>query len=100
VGGLPVAVFFAAQPLSAAAFRATLIAYFTLLDLWTLPLMAARGLITTDTLLATAMGLPLMVAGVWLGGKRFLAADPQSFRRFAIVLLAILALLGLGRSLL
>jgi len=100
VGGLPVAVFFAAQPLSAAAFRATLIAYFTLLDLWTLPLMAARGLITTDTLLATAMGLPLMVARVWLGGKRFLAADPQSFRRFAIVLLAILALLGLGRSLL
>lgn len=33
VGGLPVAAFFAAQPISAAAFRATLIAYFTLLDL-------------------------------------------------------------------
>lgn len=100
VGGLPVAVFFAAQPLSAAAFRATLIAYFTLLDLWTLPLMIWHGLITTDTLIATALGLPIMVAGVWVGGKRFLAADPQSFRRFAIILLAILATLGLGRSLL
>jgi uncharacterized protein len=100
VGGLPVAVFFAAQPISAAAFRATLIAYFTLLDLWTLPIMMAGGLISGDTLLATALGLPLMIGGIWAGSRRFLHAEPASFRRFAIVLLAILALLGLGRSVL
>ena len=40
VGGLPVAAFFAAQTMSAATFRDTLIACFTLLDLWTLPVMA------------------------------------------------------------
>lgn len=100
VGGLPVAAFFAAQPIPAAAFRATLIAYFTLLDLWTLPLMATRGLITADTLKATALALPLMVAGVALGARRFLAAAPENFRRFAIGLLAALALIGLGKSLL
>ena len=33
MGGLPVAAFFAAQPMQAAVFRATLIAYFPLLDL-------------------------------------------------------------------
>lgn len=100
VGGLPVAAFFAAQGVPAATFRATLIAYFTLLDLWTLPLMATRGLITADTLMATALALPLMVAGVALGGRRFLAAAPENFRRFAIGLLAALALIGLGKSLL
>lgn len=99
VGGLPVAVFFAAQPISAATFRATLIAYFTLLDLWTLPNMWRADLIVRDTLIVTVVSLPLMSAGVWLGGRRFLSAAPQEFRRFAILLLAVLALLGLGKSL-
>ncbi len=100
VGGLPVAAFFAAQPIPAAAFRATLIAYFTLLDLWTIPLMWSQGLISRDTLLATALGLPLMVAGVHAGSRHFLSAAPENFRRFAILLLATLATLGLLRSLL
>jgi len=98
VGGLPVAAFFAAQPIPAAAFRATLIAYFTLLDLWTLPIMWSQGLITRDTLLATALGLPLMVLGVHAGSRHFLTAAPENFRRFAILLLATLAALGLLRA--
>ncbi len=98
VGGLPVAAFFAAQPIPAAAFRATLIAYFTLLDLWTLPLMAQAGQIGRDTLVATAMGLPLMVAGVAAGSRQFRRAAPTGFRRFAIGLLAVLATLGLAKS--
>jgi uncharacterized membrane protein YfcA len=99
VGGLPVAAFFAAQPIPAAIFRATLIAYFTLLDLWTLPLLWAQGLITRDTLVAAALCLPLMILGVHLGSRRFLNAAPEGFRRFAILLLASLAVLGLLRSL-
>jgi uncharacterized membrane protein YfcA len=99
VGGLPVAAFFAAQPIPAAIFRATLIAYFTLLDLWTLPLLWAQGLITRDTLVATTLCLPLMILGVHLGSRRFLSAAPEGFRRFAILLLAALAVLGLLRSL-
>jgi uncharacterized membrane protein YfcA len=99
VGGLPVAAFFAAQPIPAAIFRATLIAYFTLLDLWTLPLLWAQGLITRDTLVAAALCLPLMILGVHLGSRRFVRAAPEGFRRFAILLLAALAVLGLVRSL-
>jgi uncharacterized membrane protein YfcA len=99
VGGLPVATFFAAQSIAPVAFRATLIAYFTLLDLWTLPIMWWHGIITADTLVATALGLPLMIFGVWAGSRHFLSAAPQSFRRFAILLLATLALSGLVKSL-
>ena len=36
--------------------------------------------------------------GNWLGGRHFFNSDPQEFRRFAIVLLAILALLGLAKA--
>lgn len=99
VGGLPVAVFFAAQTLGAAAFRATLIAYFTLLDLWTLPLMGLAGMISRETFLAALYTAPFMIAGLWLGGRHFLSTSPADFRRFAILLLAVLASLALAKSL-
>ncbi|MGQ0566445.1 MAG: sulfite exporter TauE/SafE family protein [Gemmobacter sp.] len=100
VGGLPVAVYFAAMDVPAVVFRATLIAYFTLLDLWTLPVLALSGVFGRETLVATLVFFPLMSLGVWLGSRRFVAASPQGFRRFAIGLLAALALAGLGKSLL
>jgi hypothetical protein len=99
VGGLPVAVFFAAAGVPPAVFRATVIAYFTALDLWSLPVMAVAGLVTAEAFRATLMGLPFMVLGLWLGGRRFLAASPSEFRRFAVMLLGALALAGLARSL-
>ena len=100
VGGLPVAAFFSAQPIKAATFRATLIAYFTALDLWTLPNMARAGFVTRDTLVATAISMPILFLGVWLGSRHFLRADPQGFRRFAIYLLASLSILSLIKALL
>ena len=98
MGGLPVATFFAAQGVNATVFRATLIAYFAALDLYSAPLMWWHGLVTLDTFFAVALSLPLMVLGIWLGGRHFLRTDPQDFRRFAIFLLAGLAVLGLLKS--
>ena len=98
VGGLPVAAFFAAQPIDAAAFRATLVAYFLLLDAWTLPVMWREGLLTSDTLLLAALGLPVMLLGLHLGSRQFLKAPPEEFRRFAIWTLMALAVLGLLRA--
>lgn len=98
VGGLPVAAFFTAQGVPPVVFRATAIAYFTALDLWSLPVLWRAGWITSDSLVATAIGLPFMLIGLWLGGRRFIAANPQDFRRFAILLLAVLALMGLAKA--
>jgi uncharacterized protein len=98
MGGLPVAAFFAAQPMAAPVFRATLIAYFPLLDLYSAPLYFMAGLVTWDTLWASVIALPLTVFGNWLGGRHFFGTDPQDFRRFAILLLAGLAGLGLGKA--
>jgi hypothetical protein len=100
MGGLPVAAFFAAQPMPASVFRATLIAYFPLLDIYSAPLYWFAGMIGRDTLIAGLWALPLTVLGNWLGGRHFFNTDPQDFRRFAILLLAALAALGLGKALL
>lgn len=99
MGGLPIAAFFAAQPMHAAVFRATLIAYFPLLDLYSAPLYWYAGLVSWDTLWAALWLLPITLVSNWLGGRHFFDTDPQDFRRFAIVLLAGLAVLGLGKAL-
>ena len=100
MGGLPIAAFFAAQPMQAAVFRATLIAYFPLLDVYSAPLYWYAGLVTWDTLWASLFALPLTALGNWLGGRHFLTTDPQDFRRFAIMLLAGLAVMGLIKAVL
>lgn len=100
MAGLPVAAFLSAQPIRPAVFRATLITYFAILDAISLPVLWKAGLVSRDTFVALAIALPLLLVGNWLGNRRFLSAEPQSFRRFAILLLALLALLGLIRSLL
>lgn len=98
MGGLPIAAFFAAQPMPAPVFRATLIAYFPLLDIYSAPLYWWHGLVTWDTLWAALIALPLTFVGNWLGSRHFLSTDPQEFRRFAISLLGVLALMGLVKA--
>jgi uncharacterized membrane protein YfcA len=98
VGGLPVAAFLTANSLSAPVFRATMIAYLTVIDIVALPLFAHEGLISRDTILAALATLPLLAIGLTLGGRHFIAASPQTFRYMAISLLAVLACLGLIRS--
>lgn len=95
MAGLPVASYFTAQGMTAGVFRATLIAYFAALDLFSLPVMWGSGIIQWDTFRLAIGALPLMWLGVWLGGRHFLATDPQDFRKFAIGLLAFLAVINL-----
>jgi uncharacterized membrane protein YfcA len=99
IGGLPVAAFMSAQPMQAAAFRATMIVYLTGLDIITLPLLWAGGLVSWDTAIGLVMAFPLLGLGVWLGGRQFLSASPSTFRRFAVMLLMTLSVLGLLRVL-
>lgn len=98
MGGLPVAAFFAAQPMAPAVFRATLVAYFPILDLYSAPLYWLNGMVTWETLKVAGVGLPLVLLSNWAGSRHFLHTDPKDFRRFAIGLLGILAFLGLVKS--
>ena len=95
MAGLPVATYFTAQGVGAAVFRATLIAYFAALDLMSIPMMWSSGIIVWDTLRVALAAVPLMLLGIWAGSRHFLATDPQDFRKFAIGLLAFLAVINL-----
>lgn len=99
MGGLPVAAFFAAQPMAPAVFRATLVAYFPVLDLYSAPLYWWHGMVTWETGKAALIGLPLVLLANWAGSRHFLHTDPKDFRRFAILLLGGLAALGLLKAL-
>ena len=98
VGGLPTAAFLAAQPMRPAAFRATMVAFLTGLDLMALPVMAANGLVGPDTGLAAAIAFPVLGLGIWAGTRRFATVPGARFRRAVVMLLAGLALLNILRA--
>ena len=98
MAGLPVASYFTAQGVAAGVFRGTLIAYFAVLDLFSIPVMWGSGIIVWDTFKVAAAALPIIGVGIWAGGRHFLATDPQDFRKFAIGLLAVLAVMNLIKA--
>lgn len=91
MGGLIVAAFLTADGTKPQAMRATLIAYFLPLGLFAIVLFAVRGFYDPEGLRILLTALPIFAAGVWLGGRHFLSATPEQFRRLTLGLLMILA---------
>lgn len=100
VGGLPVAASMAAQPIPTNVFRATLIVFLTGIDILSFPILWRGGLVTGDTFIGLLLAFPILWVGVMLGSRKFLAASPSTFRRFAVMLLLVLSVIGLLRALL
>ena len=97
VGGLPIAGFLVAQPIPPAVFRATMIIFLTGIDMMALPVMAANGLVGPDLGIGIAFALPLIGAGVWLGGLYFERIPQNRFRQGIIALMTALALANIAR---
>lgn len=97
VGGLPIAGFLAAQPLSPAVFRATMIVFLTGIDMMALPVMAANGLVGPDLGIGIVYALPIIGAGVWLGSRYFQRIPQHRFRQGIIVLMTCLAVANIAR---
>ena len=58
-----------------------------------------NGLLTPATVWRAVIFLPALAAGVWLGDRGFLSADPVDFRRWVLRLLMLLAVLTGARAL-
>lgn len=99
VGGLPLAAFLTAQRLSPAAFRALMVVQLFVLDIVTLPIMAANDLVSSDTWRAALMALPILGVGIWLGMRSFGLGSDKTFRTLVTVLLLMLSLIAFGRAL-
>lgn len=90
-GGPPVILFYFASPAGNIAGRASLIAYFLGTDMIALPLLAREGLLTYDSALRAMLFLPPLIIGIWLGSRSFKTADPKTFRKIVLLILAALA---------
>lgn len=98
VGGLPVVLFFLSTAAGAVMSRATLIVYLMLIDIYGAGVAWANGLMSSDVLLRTALFCLPLFLGVWAGNRHFTKTTPESFRRFTLILLMVLALAGLVRA--
>ncbi|MBV8961465.1 MAG: sulfite exporter TauE/SafE family protein [Hyphomicrobiales bacterium] len=100
MGGLPVALFLAASSIAPATMRATFIAYFFALDIIAASLLAREGVLGSQALVTALLCLPVLIVGLLLGGRHFLSATPEEFRRHTLWLLVGLALIGIAKVIL
>ena len=99
IGGPPAIVFYFATT-GAAVSRATLIAYFLIIDLWALTWAGATGVLGTGGWPLMVVALPFSLAGIWLGNHLYLRLDEARLRRLIWGLLAGLGALGVGSAVL
>jgi uncharacterized protein len=93
IGGPPVILFYFASPAGVAAGRASLTAFFLATDVIGLANQSIQGLVTWDAALRALTYLPALLAGVWVGARSFKGANPETFRKAVLVLLAVLAVM-------
>lgn len=98
MGGPPVVVYLLAVGHSAARMRATAIVYFMLSGVVSFVPMAARGMITRNTLIWAVASFPVLFGGSRLGTWGFIRSKPRHHRLVALVTLSVLAVLLIGRA--
>lgn len=88
-GGPPVMAYLLSRRLPKEAFVATSVFFFTAINLAKLPFYLGIGLFSRDTLLMSAMLLPLVPLGVWLGLHLLRRIPERPFFLFATWALAL-----------
>ena len=99
MGGPPVVVYLIALGHDTAIVRATASVYFMLSGLLSGGLMMSRGLIDGELLIWTAVSLPALFLGSWVGKWGFDRANPRHHRVTALVVLAVLSAVLIVRAL-
>lgn len=84
MSGPPVILFLVNQNRSKLEFRSHLSLYFLLVNLVTLPVYLYHGLFTSHTVITTAIFLPSLLIGVFLGGWLSHKLPDEIFRKAAI----------------
>ena len=98
MGGMPVAIFLTADGDSPKRIRASVVAYFFLVDLAGILFLAREGFVGVESFSLAILALPILLLGMWAGGRHFLGATPEGFRRISLGLLLLLAMIGMARA--
>jgi hypothetical protein len=100
IGGPPVVLFYFSTPGAAAIGRASIIFFFLFTDLLGVGYFATQGIVTAQSFIQSILWLPALLAGVWIGAHGFRRLNQEAFRRWVLVILIALALLGIGKAVL
>ena len=100
MSGPPAILLYFSAPATVGVSRASIIGFLFGIDVIAGGLAAVHGLYTREVAVwSLALALPMLL-GIVLGNRQFLRTDPARFRRFVLVLLAVLSLAVLLRALL
>lgn len=98
VAGPPAVMLVTALGMTPMVFRATLLAYFVALDAMTFTQFSLAGRVDRESLIATALSVPLVLIGSQIGARMVLKSDPVKFRRATIAVLMLMAAIGLAKA--
>jgi uncharacterized membrane protein YfcA len=96
--GPVIAYFCYRQPLPVTEIRATLLGCFAVSTAVRVATVAAAGQLTSDVLLLAGAGLPVVLAGTWLGRNRPPPIPEAGIRRFAFLLLTLMGIWIFGSA--
>jgi uncharacterized membrane protein YfcA len=92
-------LFYFSTPGAAAIGRASIIFFFLFTDALGVGYFATQeGMVTVQTFIQAVAWLPALLVGVWIGAHGFRRMNEQVFRRWVLVILMALALLGIGKA--
>lgn len=97
-GGQPNALFLLSTSVSTVTARATLVLIALFTDIYGTTVYQLNGLLNAEIIWRATLLLLPMAAGIMIGERYFRASKPESYRRFALVLLMTLAIAGLLRT--
>jgi len=100
IGGPPVVLFYFSTPGAAAIGRASIIFFFLFTDLLGVGYFATQGIVTSQSFVQSLAWLPALLVGVWIGAHGFRRMNQDAFRRWVLVILIALAMLGIGKAML
>jgi hypothetical protein len=92
LSGPPIALFWLGGTADAMTVRANIIAYFGLMSVAVIAIMAWHGLFTIQVLRLSLILMPLYAVGLALGARGFRYASDGFFRRFVLLLIAAVAI--------
>lgn len=98
IGGPPVILFYLSTPGAAAIGRASIIFFFLFTDLLGVAYFATQGLVTRQSFVQFIFWMPTLLIGVWIGAHAFKRVDQATFRRWVLIILIALALLGMAKA--
>lgn len=99
IGGPPVVLFYLSTPGAAAIGRASIIFFFLFTDLLGVAYFATQGLVTGQSFVQFVFWMPTLLVGVWIGAHGFRRMNQATFRRWVLVILIALAVLGMAKAL-